>query len=90
MRPLLDGALTYGVNLSGTETGSFLTREYALDISKIQHAQTPTLKHIPHSEYHAGVIQPGTVILTTSLKHARDLGSELRKIHGKNTNILIQ
>jgi hypothetical protein len=91
MRPIQDEALAYGVNISQPETSRFLTREYGLDISKIQSLlSTQTLKYLTHRQYHTGVIQPGTVILTTSLKHARDLGSELRKIHGKNTEVLIQ
>lgn len=41
-------------------------------------------------EYHVGSIKPGTVILTTSMKHARDIGQELRRIYGKNIEVLIQ
>ena len=41
-------------------------------------------------EYHPDIINTGTVILTTSQKHARDNGQVLRKLHGKNMEILIQ
>ena len=91
MRPILDSSLAYGVNISFPENRDFLVREYEIDTAQLQapnsKLQTP---HITHTEYHAGVVRPGTVILTTSQKHARDIGQELRKIHGKNTEILIQ
>lgn len=47
-------------------------------------------KIIIPAEYHPGIVKPGTIILTTSQKHARDIGQALRKIHGKNTEVLIQ
>ncbi len=90
--PTLVGSLAYGVNISLPETRGFLIREYWLNEKDtlILSPSTKDTTRIIHAEYHAGIVQPGTVILTTSLKHARDLGQELRKIHGKNTNILIQ
>jgi hypothetical protein len=36
---------------------------------------------IKNVEYHPSIVIAGTVILTTSQKHARDLGQVLRKIH---------
>lgn len=91
MEPILNGATAYGINISRRETLSFLMREYGLCSRElpIANLQLPASRLI-HITYHPGSIQPGTVIITTSLKHARDLGSELRKIHGKHINILIQ
>jgi hypothetical protein len=36
MRSVCDGALAYGVNISGSETRDFLVREYGFDMTKIQ------------------------------------------------------
>jgi DNA polymerase III epsilon subunit family exonuclease len=90
MRPLLDGSTSYGINISRPETSAFLMREYGLNTPTVQPSNYPTIQHLTHIQYHAGIVHPGSVILTTSLKHARDLGQDLRKIHGKNINILIQ
>jgi hypothetical protein len=90
MRPLLDGSTSYGINISRPETSAFLMREYGLNTPTVQPSNRPTVQHLTHIQYHAGIVQSGSVILTTSLKHARDLGQDLRKIHGKNINILIQ
>lgn len=87
---LITGSTSYGINISRPETGSFLMREYGIDKTTIKQSGNQAIKTLSHIQYHAGVVQPGTVILTTSLRHARDLGSELRKIHGKNTEVLIQ
>jgi DNA polymerase III epsilon subunit-like protein len=91
MEPILHGATAYGVNISRRETLAFLVREYGLYSGElpIANLQLPASRLI-HMTYHPGTIQAWTVIITTSLKHARDLGSELRKIHGKHINILIQ
>ncbi len=45
---------------------------------------------ITYTEYHPDIITAGTIILTTSQKHARDIGQVLRKLHGKKIEILIQ
>lgn len=90
---IMSGSTLYGVNISFPETREFLMREYDINtwtiITESQGSTTDTSRII-YAEYHAGVVQSGTVILTTSQKHARDLGQELRKIHGKNMEILIQ
>jgi hypothetical protein len=90
--PLLEDSLAYGINISLPQTEAFLEREYGYLKSEFEKTQITSQpkKIITQIEYHPGVIQAGTVILTTSQKHARDLGQALRKIHGKNTEILIQ
>jgi len=90
MKPIFYGATAYGINISKPETGSFLEREYGFVTQTIKQSNNQTIKSFTHITYHAGTVIAGTVILTTSLKHARDLGSELRKMHGKHINILIQ
>ncbi len=92
MKPFLKGSTAYGVNICQSQTKAFLIREYgyiSAEFTENQY-QTPAQTKIIQAEYHPGIIKPGTVILTTSQKHARDLGQVLRKIHGKNTEILIQ
>lgn len=90
--PLLEDSLAYGINISLPQTEAFLEREYGYLKNEFGTVQTTShpKKIITQIEYHPGVIQAGTVILTTSQKHARDLGQALRKIHGKNMEILIQ
>jgi DNA polymerase III epsilon subunit family exonuclease len=99
MSPLLERSIAYWYQLSGTQTAWFLKREYGYNIDELiningQIHQTNTSeiheRCSHHMEYHVSSIKPGTVILTTSMKHARDLGQELRKIYGKNTEVLIQ
>jgi DNA polymerase III epsilon subunit-like protein len=90
MYPLTTGSTLYGIHISRPETSGFLMREYGLDISKIWSSNRNTSTYLTHWEYDTKDTQAGTVILTTSLKHARDIGSELRRIYGKSINILIQ
>ncbi len=93
MKNSLSGSLCYGVNISFPETRSFLIREYGIDKSMFSILETqpkPKNSHLNYTEYHAGIVKTGTVILTTSQKHARDIGQVLRKIHGKNIEVLIQ
>jgi hypothetical protein len=92
MKPLLRSSLAYGVNITLPQTESFLIREYGYTSEEFTRGQSPIQQKtkITQAEYHPGTIKPGTVILTTSQKHARDLGQVLRKIHGSNVEILIQ
>jgi DNA polymerase III epsilon subunit family exonuclease len=90
MHPLTAGYTLYGIHISRPETSGFLMREYGLDISHIQSSNRAISIYLTHWEYDTKDTKAGTVILTTSLKHARDIGSELRQIYGKSMNILIQ
>lgn len=92
MKPILNGALAFGTHISLPQTKSFLIKEYGYlesEFDEIKPIITSQAK-IVYSEYHPNLVRPGTVILTTSQKHARDIGHALRKIHGQNTEILIQ
>jgi DNA polymerase III epsilon subunit family exonuclease len=90
--PLLSNATAYGINISLPQTKLFLESEYGYTENEFIQAPIESIpkKIITQIEYHPGTVQAGTVILTTSQKHARDLGQVLRKIHGKNIEILIQ
>ena len=92
MKPILNGALAFGTHISLPQTKSFLIREYGYTESEFDGIQsfTQSQAKIVYSGYHPNWVRPWTVILTTSQKHARDIGKELRKIHGKENEILIQ
>lgn len=87
---LLDTSIAYGSNISHTLTKKFLIQEYNYQDGEFESENLVSNFDIKIFEYHPNNILPGTVILTTSQKHARDLGQSLRKIHGKNREILIQ
>lgn len=92
MEPVLKWAMGYGINITLPQIQWFLIREYGYSKEEFQYPKIEIYSKtkLIHSEYHADIIKPGTVILTTSQKHARDIGQDLRKIHGKNMEILIQ
>ncbi len=92
LSPILKGSLAYGVNVAFPQTEAFLMREYGYTSNECikNHARVVSWTTVVPIEYHPGLINGGTVILTTSQKHARDLGQVLRKIHGKNVEVLIQ
>ncbi len=90
LSPILDWATVYGPHIWLRESRDFLVREYGIKSEGFASSQHQITRSMEHIQYHANTIQSGSVILTTSLKHARDLGQELRKIHGKNIDILIQ
>ncbi len=87
---LLNCSIVYGSNISHTLTKKFLIQEYNYQDSEFKNDIQASNFDIKILEYHPNNILPGTVILTTSQKHARDLGQTLRKIHGKNIEVLIQ
>lgn len=92
MKPILNGALAFGTHISLPQTKSFLIKEYGYfesDFDEIKPIITSQAK-ILYSEYHPNLARAWTVLLTTSQKHARDIGQALRKIYGQNTEILIQ
>lgn len=89
IRPILKKSIAYGVALNGEKTQSFIEKECGIqlfDSLEVPHES----KIIRYQEYHVDMIRAGTVILTTSQKHARDMWQELRKYHGKDMQILIQ
>lgn len=93
MKPLLDNSLAYGTNISLPQTKIFMEQEFGYKGNELFIAKKEEKiqsKMILVAEYHPGIIKPGTVILTTSQKNARDIGQALRKIHGKNIEVLIQ
>lgn len=75
MKPLLDGGLGYGINISLPQTRSFLMREYGYTKEAFEniHPVMKSEKKLSYTEYHPDIITAGTVILTTSQKHARDI-----------------
>lgn len=81
MKPILNGALAFGTHISLPQTKSFLIREYGYTESEFDGIQsfTQSQAKIVYSGYHPNWVRPWTVILTTSQKHARDIGKELRK-----------
>ncbi|NRH20514.1 hypothetical protein HOO68_00510 [Candidatus Gracilibacteria bacterium] len=92
MTPILKGAIGYGINIMFPQTKGFLIREYGYTPEEFSDSknEVQSKTKIKYIEYHPDIIIPGTVILTTSQKHARDIGQDLRKVHGKNIEILIQ
>ncbi|MBX9809169.1 hypothetical protein K2X92_02145, partial [Candidatus Gracilibacteria bacterium] len=88
---LLNSSISYGSNISLPQTRAFIMREYGyveddFVSNEVFHAE----HNIKYMEYHPSTIVAGSIILTTSQKNARDIGQVLRKIHGKNIDILIQ
>lgn len=92
MEPILEWAIGYGINITLPQTKWFLMREYGYASKEFGYTKNglQSKTKIIHTEYHADIVKSGTVILTTSQKHARDIGQDLRKIYGKNIEILIQ
>ena len=93
IKPLLLNATAYGNNIWYPQTKEFLIREYGYresDFDSLKWTKVAHRHHIEYREYHGDIVPSGAVILTTSQKHARDIGQELRKIYGKNREILIQ
>lgn len=92
MEPILQWSLGYGIKINKTQIQEFLIREYGYKKDEFQNSilEEKINTILEYREYHSDIIKPWTIILTTSQKHARDLWQELRKIHGKKIEILIQ